>query len=85
MKPSLPNFFDVDEEDVTVDGANESFSARSVTGESTDDETTDGCSAARLEDSFPSVSVRFATTAVETSESLFEAKFPIEKQHLNNN
>ena len=67
----------VDEEDISVDGV-----VRLVVGESSDDKTTEGCSAAGLKDSLPSDSVRVATTAGETSETLFKAKIPSEQLYF---
>ena len=73
----LSSILSVVEEGVTVGGV-----VRLMVGESSDDKTTEGCSAAELKDSLPSDSVRVATTAGETSETLFKAKIPSEQLYF---
>ena len=68
----------VDEEDATVDGV-----VRLVVEGSSDDKTTEGCSAAGLKDSSPSDSVRVASTEGETNETLFKARIPSKELYLN--
>ena len=77
MEPSSI-FSVVDEEDATVDGV-----VWLVIEGSSDDKTDEGCSAAVLKDRLPSDSVRVASTAGKTNETLFKAKIPSEQLYLN--